>query len=173
MGTICDILSVVNFFTCTTDHILRKRIHCDLTIILAFLKWFMMILLSPLLTPFLTFSPFPLSLSSLFFLSLPPSYLHPLPPSPPSLPISLPPSLPPYLPPNSAMAKFKGLDKRAQAGTGETSITSTHQNAITQIFPHTMAGDNMSKFSTTGVDGRLVVWDIKSLESAVAGLKFQ
>ena len=70
------------------------------------------------------------------------------------------------------MAKFKGLDKRAQAGTGDTSITSTHQNAITQIFPHTMGRDNISKFCTTGVDGRLVIWDCKSLESSIAGLRF-
>lgn len=71
------------------------------------------------------------------------------------------------------MAKFKGLDKRAQEGTGDTSITSTHQNAITQIFPHTVTGNSISKFSTTGVDGRLVIWDCKSIESAIAGLKFQ
>ncbi len=70
------------------------------------------------------------------------------------------------------MAKFKGLDKRAQAGTGDTDIVSTHQNAITQIFPHTLSGDGISKFCTTGVDGRLVIWDCKSLESAIAGLKF-
>lgn len=76
------------------------------------------------------------------------------------------------LPLSSAMAKFKGLDKRGQEGTGESSIVSTHQNAITQIFPHTIAGDSVSKFSTTGVDGRLVVWDCKSLESGIAGLKF-
>ena len=74
--------------------------------------------------------------------------------------------------PCSAMAKFKGLDKRAQAGSGDSSIQSTHQNAITQIFPHTVAGGNLSKFVTTGVDGHLVIWDSKSLESSIAGLKF-
>ena len=72
----------------------------------------------------------------------------------------------------SAMAKFKGLDKRAQAGTGDTSISSTHQNAITQIYPYTVTGDGVSKFCTTGVDGRLVIWDCKSLESSIAGLRF-
>lgn len=70
------------------------------------------------------------------------------------------------------MAKFKGLDKRAQEGTGDTSITSTHQNAITQLFPYSMSGDSLTKFCTTGVDGRLVIWDIKSLEAGIAGLKF-
>lgn len=70
------------------------------------------------------------------------------------------------------MAKFKGLDKRAQEGTRDTSIGSTHQNAITQIFPHTVAGDSVAKFCSTGVDGRLVIWDCKSLESSIAGLRF-
>ena len=71
----------------------------------------------------------------------------------------------------SAMAKFKGLDKRAQAGTGETSIASTHQNAITQVFPLATSGGSVTKFVTTGVDGRLVIWDVKSLEASIAGLK--
>jgi actin related protein 2/3 complex subunit 1A/1B len=70
------------------------------------------------------------------------------------------------------MAKFKGLDKRAQAGSSDSSIVSTHQNAITQIFPLAVAGGNVTKFVTTGVDGRLVIWDTKSLESSIAGLKF-
>lgn len=73
---------------------------------------------------------------------------------------------------SSAMAKFKGLDSRAQVGSGDTSIVSTHQNAITQIYPYASSPSGISKFSTTGVDGRLVIWDCKSLESAIAGLKF-
>ena len=71
----------------------------------------------------------------------------------------------------SAMAKFQGLDKRAQAGSAKSTISSTHQNAITQIFPLAKKGDTVSKFVTTGVDGRLVIWDIKSLEASIAGLK--
>ena len=68
------------------------------------------------------------------------------------------------------MAKFQGLDKRAQAGSAESSISSTHQNAITQLFPLAKKGESVSKFVTTGVDGKLVVWDCKSLESSIAGL---
>jgi len=70
----------------------------------------------------------------------------------------------------SAMDKFKGLDKRAQAGAQDTALDCTHQNAITQIFPHSGARESISKFSTTGVDGRLVLWTCKSLESSIAGL---
>ena len=70
------------------------------------------------------------------------------------------------------MEKFKGLDKRAAAGTEDTSLPSTHQNAITQITIHTVTDGSASRFSTSGVDGRLVIWDCKSLEASIAGLKF-
>lgn len=72
----------------------------------------------------------------------------------------------------SAMAKFKGLDKRAQEGSRDTAIVSTHQNAITQIYPYAADANGITKFCTTGVDGQLVIWDCKSLESSIAGLKF-
>lgn len=73
----------------------------------------------------------------------------------------------------SAMDKFKGLDKRASEGARDVELVSTHQNAITEILPHTGSRDNVSKFSTTGVDGQLVIWDCKSLESSIAGLRFK
>ena len=72
------------------------------------------------------------------------------------------------------MDKFKGLDKRATTGGSEdTQLNSTHQNAVTQICVHSGARENVSKFSTIGVDGQLVIWDCKSLEASIAGLKFR
>lgn len=71
------------------------------------------------------------------------------------------------------MDKFKGMDKRATAGAEDVEISSTHQNAIVQIAIHSGTKDNVTKFSTIGVDGRLVVWDCKSLEASIAGLKFK
>ena len=73
---------------------------------------------------------------------------------------------------NSAMDKFKGLDKRAQEGTQDTAVESTHQNAITQISQFSGTRDNVTAFSTTGVDGKLVIWNCKSIESQIAGLTF-
>lgn len=72
----------------------------------------------------------------------------------------------------SAMAKFKDMDKRAQSGTADTSVQSTHQNAITQIYPMSGPRESLTSFTTTGVDGKLVVWNCKSLESQIAGIKF-
>ena len=74
---------------------------------------------------------------------------------------------------SSAMDKFKGMDKRANAGGRDVELDSTHQNAILEILPHTGSRDNISKFATIGVDGQLVIWDCKSLESSIAGLKFK
>ena len=71
------------------------------------------------------------------------------------------------------MDKFKGLDKRAQEGSQDTALDCTHQNAITQIFPHSGPRENLSKFSTSGVDGRLVIWNCRSLESSIAGLSIR
>jgi actin related protein 2/3 complex subunit 1A/1B len=73
----------------------------------------------------------------------------------------------------SAMDKFKGLDKRANAGGRDVELDSTHQNAVSEILPHTGPRDNVSKFATIGVDGQLVIWDCKSLESSIAGLRFK
>ena len=71
------------------------------------------------------------------------------------------------------MDKFKGLDNRANAGGRDVELDSTHQNAISEILLHTGSRENVSKFATVGVDGQLVIWDCKGLESSIAGLRFK
>jgi len=70
----------------------------------------------------------------------------------------------------SALAKFQNLDKRAQADddSGKTTI---HENTITQISAYEGGKDRITQFSTSGVDGQMVIWNFKSLESSIAGLK--
>lgn len=70
----------------------------------------------------------------------------------------------------SAMERFRSLDKRA-SGSKEAKSLTTHTNAIIQISAY--AGDkaNVTKISSAGLDGRIVIWDIKSLESSIAGLR--
>lgn len=74
----------------------------------------------------------------------------------------------------SAMAKFRTMDKQAQSaddsGSG-TGVHTTHQNAINQVQIYSGTKAGATKFATSGVDGRLVIWDVKSLESSIAGLK--
>jgi actin related protein 2/3 complex subunit 1A/1B len=73
----------------------------------------------------------------------------------------------------SAMARFKNLDAKAASNESvvETVLNSVHQNTITQVGIHSGTKSNCTKFVTSGVDGHLVLWDVKSLESAIAGLR--
>ena len=70
------------------------------------------------------------------------------------------------------MNKFKQLDTKATTASVDTELESTHQNSITQILGYSGSKDGADAFSTVGVDGRLVIWTCKSLEQAIAGLKF-
>lgn len=73
---------------------------------------------------------------------------------------------------NSAFNKFKQMDSRAQqSGTTESSIelTTTHQNTITTARVYSGDRDRVTRFSTTGVDGKLVIWDL--LNASIAGLQ--
>jgi len=70
----------------------------------------------------------------------------------------------------TAMRHFQNLDTRAQSDTG-TSIQTTHQNTITQVCLHTGDKTGATKVSTSGIDGKIVIWDLQTLESAIAGLR--
>lgn len=58
-----------------------------------------------------------------------------------------------------AMNKFKQMDTRGQTST-DTELNTTHQNTITSVRPFDGNGAVTTKFSTTGVDGKLVIWDL-------------
>ncbi|XP_034176366.1 actin-related protein 2/3 complex, subunit 1A isoform X1 [Osmia lignaria lignaria] len=66
----------------------------------------------------------------------------------------------------SAMRKFQSLDRQARSGTNDNALDSIHQNTINCVRK---VSDN--EFSTSGLDGQLVVWDLKLLENSIAGLK--
>jgi len=70
----------------------------------------------------------------------------------------------------SAMERFRSLDKKA-SGSKEAKSSTTHTNAIMQISVYSGSKENVEKISTAGLDGRVVLWDIKTLESSIAGLK--
>lgn len=70
----------------------------------------------------------------------------------------------------SAMERFRSMDKRA-TGTKEATSETTHVNAIKQASVYSGNPDNVTKVSTGGLDGRVVVWDIKALEKSISELK--
>lgn len=72
----------------------------------------------------------------------------------------------------SAMKKFQSLDRQARTTElTDTTINTIHQNAITAMSIHSGGKEGATKICTSGVDGQLVLWDFKSLESGMAGLK--
>jgi len=70
----------------------------------------------------------------------------------------------------SAMRKFQSLDKRATTDNND-GMDTIHQNAITQVSIYAGNKSNATKFCSTAVDGQLVIWNLKNLESALANMK--
>jgi len=72
---------------------------------------------------------------------------------------------------DSALNKFKQMDSRGQESDNDTVLKTLHQNAISGLLAHTGGRGAVTKFSTVGIDGKLITWDLKSLEQSIAGLK--
>lgn len=66
-----------------------------------------------------------------------------------------------------AFATFRDADSRGQSSlgaggpgaSGDTKLTTVHQNTITSVRPFAGQPGAWSQVSTTGVDGSLVIWD--------------
>jgi len=56
----------------------------------------------------------------------------------------------------SAMRKFQSLDRQARNETNDNALDSVHQNTINCVR---RVSDH--EFSTSSLDGQLVVWDLK------------
>jgi len=71
----------------------------------------------------------------------------------------------------SAMARFQALDRTGD-DTKDASLDTTHQNSIIElrVVKSDEAG-NCSQFSSIGMDGKMVQWNLDALASSIAGLK--
>ena len=47
--------------------------------------------------------------------------------------------------------------------TNETTLSTKHQNAISLVAKLGSAGGKVSQFSTSGVDGKVIIWDTNGL----------
>lgn len=56
----------------------------------------------------------------------------------------------------SAMRKFQSLDRQARNDSNDNALDSVHQNTINCVR---QVSDN--EFSTSSLDGQLVIWDLK------------
>ncbi|OAX39361.1 WD40 repeat-like protein [Rhizopogon vinicolor AM-OR11-026] len=74
---------------------------------------------------------------------------------------------------SAAFNSFRNADQRGQSGGGDaaadTELLTVHQNTITSVRPYAYSGEGVvSRVSTTGVDGKLVIWDVNAV-TALAG----
>jgi len=76
---------------------------------------------------------------------------------------------------SAAFNTFRNADTRGlaspggSAGSGESELFTVHQNTITSVRPYAGAPGDVSKVSTSGVDGKLVIWDTTAV-TPVTGL---
>lgn len=73
-----------------------------------------------------------------------------------------------------AFATFRDADSRGQSALGgglpatDTKLLTIHQNTITSVRPYETRGGQVTKVSTSGVDGNLVVWDVQAVSTLTA-----
>jgi len=63
---------------------------------------------------------------------------------------------------SSAMSVFKDkVNLGTSGGENDTVLDTKHQNCITWIAAYKAAGANVTQYSTSGLDGKLILWDHK------------
>lgn len=76
---------------------------------------------------------------------------------------------------SAAFNTFRNADSRGQGSSvsgspsSDTELTTVHQNTITNVRPYEGQSGNVTKVSTSGVDGKLVIWNVSNV-SGSAGL---
>merc|ERR1712012_312926 len=71
----------------------------------------------------------------------------------------------------SAKHLFQTRDKMGVSDVADTILNTTHQNQISCIQIQSGDKNSATKISTSAGDGKLVIWDLRSLEQQVKGLK--
>ncbi|KIJ69152.1 hypothetical protein HYDPIDRAFT_172615 [Hydnomerulius pinastri MD-312] len=71
---------------------------------------------------------------------------------------------------SAAFNTFRNADTRGHAGgadaAGDTDLLTIHQNTITSVRPYEAGpGGTISRVSTSGVDGKLVIWNVAAVSA--------
>ena len=74
-----------------------------------------------------------------------------------------------------AFATFRDADSRGQSGSASSPTTDSkfltiHQNTITNVRAYERKGNAVTKVSTSGVDGMLVIWDVNAVTALTGRL---
>eukprot|EP00045_Choanoeca_perplexa_P003763 m.33279 g.33279 ORF g.33279 m.33279 type:complete len:397 (+) comp12217_c0_seq1:98-1288(+) len=70
----------------------------------------------------------------------------------------------------SALAKFQNLDSRGTSSSDDlsTTVKSLHQNAVVEIELYQGDASSATKFSTVGMDGKVVIWDMDEVAKRIS-----
>lgn len=60
----------------------------------------------------------------------------------------------------SALNMFKQMDLKGKGSVNDTVLKTVHQNTISTIRAYDETGGSVRKFSSSGVDGRVVIWKV-------------
>ena len=60
----------------------------------------------------------------------------------------------------SAFNMFRQMDLKGKGSQDDTKLKTVHQNTISTIRSYEESGDKVSKISSSGVDGRVVIWNV-------------
>ena len=76
---------------------------------------------------------------------------------------------------SAAFNTFRNADSRGQSSpisgpATDTELMTVHQNTITNIRPYATQGGKVTKVSTSGVDGKLVIWNMSNVSGLVPRL---
>lgn len=78
---------------------------------------------------------------------------------------------------SAAFNTFKNADSRGVSSPGggggsqgESELFTVHQNTITSVRPHQGQSGAITKVSTTGVDGKLVIWNVGAVTALTVKL---
>jgi len=74
----------------------------------------------------------------------------------------------------SAMKHFQTMDLKASSVEDNvTSLCTVHQNTITQVSLHTGDKACCNRFTTSGTDGKVCIWDLGGLEGAMGQMNLR
>jgi len=60
---------------------------------------------------------------------------------------------------SSAMKKFQSLDRQARINS-DYELDTKHQNTLTCLRVHTESNDAVLKFTSSGLDGKIILWEL-------------
>jgi len=57
------------------------------------------------------------------------------------------------------MKKFQSLDRQARINS-DYELDTKHQNTLTCLRVHTESNNTVSKFTSSGLDGKIILWEL-------------